>query len=441
MANAFISILGTNKYQKSRYKLNGEEPSDVVTFVQEYLVYRFAKEWNDEDEIRIYLTDKARETNWFDNKKINNDEKLMRKLQQLKIKAKIKDISIPVGSSENEIWEIFLTIYNSFRDNEKVIIDVTHSFRYLPMLLVTLLSYAKIMKKIDIMGIYYGAFEALGDIDTVKNIPENDRIAPVFNLKSFSDLQTWTIAVNNFIENGITNDLEKLTKKEISDLYRYNIERNKQVIDNLGKYVRNINSIFKNIQFCRGDDIIKYDYEKVNNIYKNIKCELKDVTIKPLIPLLDKIDQKINEFSTNNVLNGFIAVDWCYEHNLIQQGITILQETILSLIAQAENKDYLDNKYRELISSALNIKCRGINEHEWDEDAKKSYKEVKELLENSILNKIYNEYGQLTELRNDINHCGFRNNKLKSDKIKENFKKIYNNIKNKINLGVKYDHS
>jgi len=63
---------------------------------------------------------------------------------------------IPDGKDTDEIWEIFDIIYNALEEDDNIYIDITHSFRYLPMLLLVLLNYAKYLKNIKIKQITYG---------------------------------------------------------------------------------------------------------------------------------------------------------------------------------------------------------------------------------------------------------------------------------------------
>src|SRR5690606_7835290 len=74
----------------------------------------------------------------------------------------VENIGIPEGHNEEELWEIFKTILDQLEEGDEIILDITHSFRYLPMLTFIIINYARIVKKCSLKAVYYGAFEVLG---------------------------------------------------------------------------------------------------------------------------------------------------------------------------------------------------------------------------------------------------------------------------------------
>ena len=54
-----------------------------------------------------------------------------------------KSIEIKKGENEEEIWDIFQKVYDILEENDEVTFDVTHGFRFLPMLGLLLLQHAK----------------------------------------------------------------------------------------------------------------------------------------------------------------------------------------------------------------------------------------------------------------------------------------------------------
>lgn len=438
MPRALLSILGTNDYLNCKYRDSSRETSEIVKYIQEGLVSLHTKGWNEEDQIRIFLTNEAKQKNWEDDGHKDKSGNIIRnaglaaRLKNLNLSSKIVPVDIPIGSNESEIWKIFEIIYNSFREGEEVIIDVTHSFRSLPMLMMVLINYARLLKKIKVKAIYYGAFENLGSTSEAAKIPEDERIAPIFDLSSFINLLDWTLATYNFLENGITSNLKQLTQTQLSNIARYSKETGGEWSKELKSFVNDIHETASNILFCRGHEIVNHNYEKAMEVSEKLKSHAKEIGIKPIIPLIDEITHKMSVYKNNNVINGFHAVEWCIEHNLIQQAITIFYETIVTLINTLYNKNVSDKTFRELISSALYIKARNTPEKDWMGAAKTNPDECKKLLEMEIINDISIEYMQLSDLRNDINHAGFKSQNFAYCTLKNNFIKIYDKIKNKL---------
>ena len=294
------------------------------------------------------------------------------------------------------------------------------------MLAISLLNYAKVMKRINVKGIYYGAVETLGNRQTIENIPLAKRDAPIFNLTQFNELIEWSNGAYEFINYGITTKLKKLVNNRIKPI--------------LAK-TKGEDSVAKNLSFISNElERISFAFSTVrgNEIYKNIKFseiekafdEIYDqIEIKPYKPLIEKIKNKLNGFKNNNIKNLFYAANFCYEHNLIQQSITILQEAIITYFCEQFNFDYKKRKSRELISQIFHIKAKNITENEWKPPAKNDVQLTQKLL-NQVNNEFARMFMELSDLRNDINHSGFLDSSRSYNKFYTKIKEIYEKVMN-----------
>ena len=198
----FISILGTGLYEECAYTKEKEEEhkpfkSSPTRFIQQAsLELVGANDWSKEDQVIIFLTKKARELNWnktiAERKRYGKDtpepyKGLEAVLQEMDLKAQVEDKDIKDGMNKEEIWEVFQTIYDTWEEGDEVYMDLTHSFRFLPMLLLVLGNYAKFLKGITIENIIYGNYEA-------RSIAENE--ATIISLMNLARLQDWNFATN-----------------------------------------------------------------------------------------------------------------------------------------------------------------------------------------------------------------------------------------------------
>ncbi len=87
-------------------------------------------------------------------------------LEAISVRASISNVDIPMGASEQEIWNIFNIVLDQIRENDFVVFDITHAFRSIPMLAIVILNYAKVIKNIRLTGIIR-AFEVLGPARTL----------------------------------------------------------------------------------------------------------------------------------------------------------------------------------------------------------------------------------------------------------------------------------
>jgi len=422
MGRKFLSFLGTTKYVPAYYRLNNQRVGPV-TFVQEALVQIICKNWEKGDKICIFCTKDAQDKNWEDknkSKEANFKKGLYSRLLSLNLRPNIEKIDIPEGKSEKEILAIFETVFNTLEKNDVITFDITHSFRSLPMLNLVVLNYAKFLKNIEIEGIYYGAFEVLGEPkDVEKNIPLEKRNALIFDLTPYAKLLEWSFAVSDFIKYGQTQRLKELIEEKTKPVLAKTKGKNKTA-QSLKLLAERLNRLANNILCNRGYEIIKQ-----GNFNKLIDSIQESELIPPFKPLLEKIKAKTKDFQTDNIKNGFIAAKWCYEHGLIPQGITILEETIISLFCEKYGLDMRNKDDRNLISGCLNAKNKP--KKEWKDILKTREVEAEKIV-NTMSEDICKFFKDLANTRNDINHGGFNKDARKYHKFTQALNRFLQNI-------------
>jgi CRISPR-associated Csx2 family protein len=409
----FISFLGTNDYTECVY-CYGTYRSRVVKFVQLALTEMCCKNWKENDAILIFTTKQAL-ANW---------EKLQ---HEFNLPVHISNVPIPSGSTEEEIWQIFQIMYDSLQVGDELYLDITNSFRSIPLLASALMQYAKFLKKISVKAIYYGAFETLGNPRDIKDrIPDpENRIAPIFDLTAFSEIQDWSVAANNFISFGNASQLSKLTKDDINPILRQTEGAN-EIAKLLQKLVNNIDTLSLNIKTNRGCELIE---GKVSASIIEILGSLKQDLITPLNPILNNLQKSIELIyqGNNERMNMLLAVKWCIDKQLIQEGYTILQEGIISYLLD----DYLNKDKRQFVSAYLN--CYNKLE-KLESKTNNQFEELKAKLNDVPEIKRWADlYYGITALRNDINHAGMNSSSCDAKKFEKMLVQLYENVFQLIN--------
>lgn len=443
-----ISFLGTNNYVPCNYYTEGDDTQKVsdVKYIQEAIIDLYCQDFNGPDDgFHFFLTDDAKARNWEDNGQYNYKTKkydlkntgLKSVMKDLNLSGRVETHSIKEGYSTTDIWTIFEEVFDVIQEGDEIILDITHGFRSLPMLAMVLSNYAKTLKNADLKMVLYGAFEKLGPAPVVLDMEESKRNAPILNLTALSDIQDWTAATKNFVENGISNDLGLVIEK--AKRLAPNDENFKEELEDLKI---NLNLFTSNLKLNRGKEILEGDY------YTNIQASISLLRFKtseypPLSKILDQIDQKVGEFVGNASTNWIKAVDWCMEKGLIQQAITQLQEGIVTQVCKmlslkpsryiernvAKGVFYNPNKKGkvELLPDVI----KKLKENQ-SQDLELFYiKKIKDGLENDFIKDIKSDFKKLTDvLRNDINHGGY--NKCRNAKdIEKSIKKLYKSIREK----------
>lgn len=411
----FISILGTGYYEPTKYFFDKISENVIKTrFIQETTIKKFCCDWVEKDKIFIFLTESARTTNWESPAQKENKKEsypgLNEVLKEIELKAKITDIDIPDGKNEKEIWEIFQIIFNQLEENDKVYFDITHGFRSLPMLLMVLINYSKFLKNIVVKSITYGNHQ-----------DEKDGYSPIINLTAFSQLQDWTSAADEFINNGCSYQLDKIIRKEAEQ--KAGAEK-----QNLQKFTKELSNLLLSFSTVRGKEIYS------GNIFKNLNNEIDKLieinTLNPLSPIIEEVKNKIKDYSTEyNIENGSKAIEWCVEHKLTQQAFTLGQEHIISVLCDNFSLDYTKKEHREIVSSTLGIinKKNDISKNKLSKVLKDNYKLFEDLKKNQVFKDLAKDYGELSRFRNSINHAGMIGD-IQAISFEKNFNKFYSKI-------------
>ena len=419
----FISLLGTNRYIPCNYYF-GEHKANDCCYIQEALVQILAKNDIVPDKITIFTTEDAYNKNWIANAYSDTRPGLNEELADIskKFHIPVENVMIPEGHNEEELWEIFNSILNELEEEDEIILDITHSFRYLPMLTFIVINYARIVKNCSLKAIYYGAFDILGPAYKVKKLPIEERNAPIFDLTSFINLFDWTIAIDRYLATGdasLVKDLTILETKKInekigrkvseSNLDKSILFRDPNALRDLSKSMNNFSNA---VATCRGPNLtvaISSLKESIHTVVENAAHE----RIKPLSPIMEMVKKRFDNFSTTDDYTNVIeTAKWCHENRMYQQGFTILLEGLINYVCEKWGLDKFDKNNRNKVTSyARDVERKNV---EVDHEILGLNKQNAE----DLFMLIYN----IGTIRNDINHAGWRENPAKHTVFNNNLK-------------------
>lgn len=422
----FISVLGTGNYSECTYKRLDFELR--TRFVQQAAIEYFqaAEAWDENSDIHILLTKEARNRNWDVCRdfmgNITNEQGLRAVLNNMGLKSAIHDVDIADGNSEEELWSIFNTVFSLFCESEQyeVYFDLTHGFRYLPMLVLVLGNYLKFLRNVEIKGIVYGNYEAS---------ERGTKPAPIIDLLPLSILQDWTFAAANFIKNGDAVKLEEICMKKISPLLADPLTRSKE-IQCLRGYINSVKTFVTQMKFCRGVDI--YSSSACASMQKNIPKE--STFIYPLNPILRKINESMSDFSIEpTAINQILAAKWCFERGQYQASVTLLQEGIITFFCDRHGIKLTNHEKREIVNHAFMkryLQTKGSDEAYMPMSKPEDEDKVCSVVSDNLLSneEIVLQFRSLSDLRNDFNHSGMNANPMKIDGDRGLRKKIESNI-------------
>ncbi|MEW6565379.1 MAG: TIGR02221 family CRISPR-associated protein [Spirochaetota bacterium] len=406
MSLCFVTFLGTGNYEKVSYQtLDGSIIN--TAYAQTAIVHGFRNEMQRDGRAFVFVTPEAKARHW------DAEQSLQSELKLYFSEDTIKTIEIDTVTTEEQIWSLFDKIFQNIPEQSELVFDITHAFRSIPFLGIVIINYTRLVKNISLRGIFYGAYD--------RNLSSPYKIIDLTNIDR---LLRWSIGVSQYLNTGNAIEINQLANETVSrykaankdaDPYLY-LERN---------LANNLKNIWPILTTCRSNEII--DGSKFISIKDKIE-ELKKYNIhyiKPLGVLYDKIEEIVYLFKKDCVANILPAVQLCIKYNLIQQGITLLQEGIITIVLYVLGiDDFYTREHREAVSRYFTyINEPGKYTHPANEE---QYKVIGEKLEKSeMLESLKIVYKRLQDIRNDINHAGFTSQNIRPDRFELGLKDIF----------------
>ena len=445
MGKVFMTVVGIGNYKESPYELNGEVSKD--RFIQKALMNLLLNQGIKFDRVICFMTEESMRLNWETYVRYDREgnvsaeeEGLLPFFQRTLPDAGIIPQIIPFAATEEQILETFQIMYDVLERDDEVTLDVTHGFRMIPMLFMPMLNYAKELKHVKTDAIYYGAFEA------------KEENKPIINLNMYNNILAWSNAAHSFAEYGNSNEIFEMTD-EMNRQARRNAG-NDDTYQKVEKVANALKGFTDTVQTSRGSGSLPEGESGKVNSKNSIMCAFQRVSeeygkldgemvFPPLNKLLDHAVQSISGFEHQDIVGtGMETVRWCKEKNMVQQGYTALEETIITYCCMAlgYGKKCLEKETREEgVSRAITAfrskaellkpECIDRCRREIIESEGEKSKEVKEIFRKTV-ELVPLDVIKLTlrikERRNDINHFGMRLQSLSADKLQESLEEDFN---------------
>lgn len=418
----FLSILGIAFYGKCRYTKDDFVGTETTFVQQNLLEYLQQKEgWGKQDQVLMFLTDLAKVNNWNKDIRTRFSSRDQRDVPYIGLEKILLDmdmsfqaVHIPEGKSTEEMWELFEVIYSQLQEGDELYLDITNSFRYLPMLLVVLVNYAKMLKNVTVKAIFYGNYDAR---DKVSNV------APIMDFLPLSVLQDWTSATSDYLRYGQVEKLYDLSESSINPILKDPSTRTDDV-KLLRAFVDRLKDLVGERITCRGLSII--ENKNVGLLEKAAK-DIQEVTIPQLKPVFEKIKESLDIFGAKeDILNCIKAARWCCDNKMYQQTTTLLEEGLTTFLCCHFKLDYKEKNFRDLMVQCLSAKTLPNVKIIFNDSVL-----AEELLADSVIwdNKLFVKSMQnIQQVRNDYNHAGFNKHPKKVKDIIDKVESLMDDI-------------
>lgn len=407
MGMTFISFLGTSSYQTVRYR-TGEWESAPTKYIQVAIASLYCRELTSPDSIRVLMTNKAKAQHW------DIEGGLKSSLSAICRADSLDTILIPDLVNEDDLWKIFDILYSQIPDEGEIVLDITHGFRSIPLLASIVIDYARTMKRIKVRGIHYAAIEA-----------QSEGVVPIIDLTRLDRLFRWTRATELFVRRGDASGIEGLLGEQAKEVISARGSPSSMQAER--RLASSLKESFDILSTVRGKEIITgAAFLHAQNALAEME---KDTAIaRPMVPLYDLMLERVKAFRPNSMGNLLLAVDLCIKYGLVQQGITLLQESIITIILHSNGQDYQDRTLREAVSKYFAF----LNEpqkYKNSLDDPKIDPEIASILETSPLFSDFVEaFERLRKVRNNINHAEFTNDSTDAIKFPKTLKVTFHSV-------------
>ena len=367
-----LTSLGTSDYHQVTYEHNGKRC--CTNMLPQALA-----EWFSPTEMIVLLTPEAEtHQNW----------------QCLRDAVPCcRPVQIPRGQTEDELWEIFDTITRNVGESGDIIFDITHAFRSLPTLVLLAAAYLKEARSLNLQGILYGAFAA-----------NADGVAPVFDLTPFLSLLEWAVAANRFVETGDCKPLGGLLKDTHERLrHACQVPGDGPLPTQLQTCGNRLDDLSRALALARPKDVA----ESSKMLLGALRSGNNELTMyaRPFTLLADKIGSQFAQFELGDLQAQRELIQWYACRTRILETVTLAREWLISWTAWQLR---CEKRERNDVEKAVNAFTHG------DKDVDDLVDAVS-LLRQSLLLK--NVWKQVSDLRNDAAHCGFRKNPRPARKL------------------------
>ncbi len=413
-----LTFLGAGRYQTVTYVWKErshttvwKERSHTTSLFPEALAQIF-----DPKEVIVFVTETAKKN------RPSDAEPTYAEMLQQKLGDRVCFEDIPEGRSESELWEIFDRVAGAVGEGERVILDITHAFRSIPMIVFAAATYLRRTKNVTIKHIVYGAYEAR---EPLRDPPKPEDRAPIFDLTPLLELIDWLSGAEFLLRRSDAVLLAERLEKAHHTAWTQQPEGPSgslpRHLQTLGRQLRNFSQA---LHLARPQDIMRYA-QSLLRILGEVKDEVR-TWAPPFRLILEQIRLEAQKFAhaspdrldRENLQKQLALIEHFVEKGLWVQATLLAREWVVSWVAlQRGDGDWLNANYREEeIEKAL-----GAAEQRPRGQASPVPEWFDELPRSEEIAKLWDWLG---DLRNDIAHCGMRSNPASIQSIERRAKEI-----------------
>ncbi len=379
-----LTFLGTGNYQETTYCWG--EMCHASRYCPAALVHFFRPEWT-----LVGLTEAAQAMHF---------EPLTAEIKPV---TQVTPVSILEGKSEAELWAIFDILTTQFAEGDELIVDLTHGFRSLPFLGFLAVAYLRIARRVNVHGVYYGAWEAR-DKDTNR--------APVFDLTPFVALLDWTIAADRFERLGDAGDLARLLRDKMPPGPLMGVDEQARALGNsLKQAAEAMETVSLALRLNRPFESMEAGQNLIEALARH-RAEVERQS-RPFAVLADRILAAYRPFALagpldranwrQNLAIQLALIGWYLDKGQVVQAVTLAREWLVSVLVYRLGVESMTSyeRNRQWVENALNNEVERHKPEPREPLPTPLDEPFRALPQHETLGRLWTRLG---DLRNDVAH-------------------------------------
>lgn len=396
-----ISFLGTSDYSTTKYQI--EENFFESKFVQHALTEHFAP---DRCYIALTPTSKKDSTNPHTGKLKTSNWTLL----QQSSKYGYSELNINEDQTPESHFEILEAITSVIHPEDDLILDITHSFRSIPMVALTAAFFLKASQKVNTLRIFYGAFE-----------PGKDT-TPIHELTGLLDIMQWVNAAQVFQRFGDGSEFAALLKEQHNKAWgNINVS-----ISEKPRTLQNYATKLIEASGALGANQPKHIVTAAQSMQNLKEAASEEISTwaKPFAAVFDDVHRELSDFADLDLLTQKRLIHWYASRGRLVETAQLAREwvvtyTALHLGIMSDISEIFD-KEKRLLSEKVLGEC-------YSKDFTSPDTELSEISQQLFSSPHYPEImaatGDFIGTRNTLSHCGFNDTdqqvKSLNDKIND----------------------
>lgn len=385
-----VSLVGTGAYEPVTYRWDANGRSYRTEAIAEALAHIF-----EATQVFVLATARAQQSR---NLAVLRD----------RLGDRLAVVSIPDGTSQEELWEIFDRCTESIPTGSRVVLDITHAFRSLPLVVVGAVAYLQRTRRVEIARIVYGAYEA----------KDASGCVPIFDMTLLVDLLEWIVSAEALQRRGdatlLARQLQQTHQRLWQDGTTGDLPQSlKGAADELERLSRAVHLARpREVLVTAADLLPKFDAieseaarwaKPFGVIAADVRAELERIAYKGANKGAKRLDAE-------NLRRQLALVAYMLEKRLLVQATMLAREWLVSWVAYHSGiADWLNRAAREAVEARINGAAHGGEGT---------------LADIPSWQQLVRVWGCIADLRNDIAHCGMNKNPVGAGRLESRLRDV-----------------